>query len=121
MSAFGTWRLKMESTLGNADGIVEIAQQPDGSLTGTARSFATGESFRVWDVEYSGDTLVWRQLIKKPVRLNLSITVRIDGDEMTGTAKPRMMPGIATVSGQRVSIHPGAEVPGAAVARPLPS
>ncbi|WP_067823669.1 hypothetical protein [Nocardia inohanensis] len=119
MNAVGTWRLSMESSLGNADGIVEITRHADGSLTGTARSFKTGEQFLVTDVAEKGDELGWRQLIKKPMRINLSVTVRIDGDAMTGTAKPRMMPGLATVAGQRVSDQPGAEVPGAAPAQAL--
>ncbi|MEV6768359.1 hypothetical protein AB0N05_06960 [Nocardia sp. NPDC051030] len=117
MNAVGTWRLAMESSVGNADGIVEITRHSDGSLTGTARSYKTGEGFQVTDVEQSGDALVWRQLIKKPMRLNLMIMVRIDGDQMVGTAKPRMMPGIATVTGQRVSDRPGVDVPGAAPAQ----
>ncbi len=48
-----------------------------------------------------GNRLTWKQSITKPMRLNLTFDVIIDGDTLSGTSKAGMLPA-SKVTGTRV-------------------
>jgi len=53
------------------------------------------------DPALKGNTLCWSQRITKPMRLNLSFEVTVDGDLMTGFAKAGILPA-SKLSGRRI-------------------
>ncbi|WP_227980390.1 hypothetical protein [Nocardia spumae] len=103
MSVDGTWKLEITSQLGQQVAIVEFAGAADGSITGNARHPQTGELAPLTEISLTGNSLRWHQKIRNPMRLNLIFTTVIDGDQLTGSVKARMMPGKGTVTGRRES------------------
>jgi hypothetical protein len=55
------------------------------------------------DILLEGNRLTWAQSITKPMRLNLTFDVTIDGDQIHGTSKGRTS---AQVHRQRSPHHP---------------
>ncbi len=95
--------MTIETPIGTQHGLVDISTKPDGSLDAYARSATTGVVIEVHELVLTGDQLTWRQIIKKPTRLNIGFTMTVTSeDEMTGIAKARMMPGVGKVLGRRV-------------------
>ena len=104
MSIEGTWDLVVETPIGKQRATLELSTK-DGSWQGVARDQKNGDVSTLTDVVLTGDQLSWAQSITKPMRLNLTFTVTIDGDEMTGRAKAGRLPS-SRVTGHRVA--PGA-------------
>jgi hypothetical protein len=77
----------------------------DGVLCGTARDQRHGEEVILTDLVLNGNRLTWAQSITKPMRLNLSFDVTIEGDEMTGRSKAGRLPG-SNVTGRRTAPAP---------------
>ncbi|MFD6351520.1 hypothetical protein [Nocardia tengchongensis] len=103
MDITGTWEMTVETPVGTQYGLVDITTKADGSLDAFARNATTGVEVAVHDLVLAGDQLTWRQIVKKPTRLNIGFTMTLTGeDEMTGIAKARMMPGVGKVVGRRV-------------------
>jgi len=70
----------------------------DGVIEGIARG-AT-ETTPLIDPVLVGDRLTWSQEITRPMRLNLTFEVTIDGDTLSGTSKAGRLPP-SKVSGKR--------------------
>ncbi|WP_239373119.1 hypothetical protein [Frankia sp. Cj5] len=70
----------------------------DGVLNGTAHG--SGEEAALSDVLFAGDRLTWSQSITKPLRLNLTFDMVVNGDTMTGKSKAGRLP-TSKVTGQR--------------------
>jgi hypothetical protein len=100
-SADGTWNLVIDTPIGKQRATLQLSTQ-DGVLRGVARDQRHGEEVALTNLVLDGDRLTWAQSITKPMRLNLSFDVTIDGDEMTGRAKAGRLPG-ATVTGHRAA------------------
>ncbi|MRH87962.1 hypothetical protein GFY24_10980 [Nocardia sp. SYP-A9097] len=101
MTLDGTWTLSIESQLGKQLAIVEFATAPDGSVSGNAKHPKSGELAPLSKVQVSGNSLIWHQSIRNPMRLNLIFNTTVEGDELSGTVKARIVPGTGTVTGRR--------------------
>ena len=99
MSVAGTWRLTIATPIGKHSVILELAEA-DGIVAGIAKGDA--ETTPLIDPRSDGERLTWRQSITKPMRLNLTFDVAIDGDSLTGTARAGRLPA-STVTGTRVA------------------
>jgi hypothetical protein len=101
ISAEGTWNLVIDTPIGKQRAVVELSTQ-DGVLRGVVRDQRHGEEVALTDLVLDGNRLTWAQAITKPMRLNLTFDVTMDGDEMTGRSKAGRLPG-SKVTGHRVA------------------
>ncbi|WP_372630562.1 DJ-1/PfpI family protein [Cohnella sp.] len=85
----GTWEIVLSTPIGKLDVVLEI-EEKGGRLEGTAKQGE--ERADLIDLEARGNRLTWMQSVTKPLRLNLKFDARVDGDEMTGTAKAGLLP-----------------------------
>lgn len=97
MSVEGTWNLSVSTPIGKIKAVVELRDQ-DGILTGVARG--AGEEVPLVDLALDGDRLTWKQAVTKPLRLNLTFDVTVDGDTLQGTSKAGRLPS-SKVTGER--------------------
>lgn len=93
----GIWDLSLATPIGNMTAVIELREEA-GALRGTA--FGSGEEIPLREIAVDGSRLTWKQSITKPIRLNLTFDVSVDGDTMTGTSKAGLLPS-SKVSGQR--------------------
>ncbi|MFG2830312.1 hypothetical protein ACGFWI_23075 [Streptomyces sp. NPDC048434] len=98
MSVEGTWDLNISTPIGRIKAVTDLRAAEDGSLTGTAHG--TGEHLPLRDVALDGSRLTWKQSITKPLRLNLSFAVTVDGDTLSGTSRAGRLPA-SKVTGRR--------------------
>jgi hypothetical protein len=83
MSADGTWNTTINSPMGVQTGTLTI--KTDGAtFTGTL-SGAQGAQDIAGKVD--GDTLTWGSKLTQPFPIDLEFTVKVAGDEMTGSVK----------------------------------
>ncbi|MFB7107513.1 hypothetical protein [Streptomyces sp. NPDC056190] len=97
MSVEGIWDLSIATPIGMIKAAVELRVKGTG-LTAVARG--TGEEVPLRDVELAGDRLTWKQSTTKPLRLNLTFAVTVDGDTLTGTSRAGRLPA-SKVTGTR--------------------
>lgn len=97
MPVEGTWNLSVSTPIGKIKAVVELRER-DGILTGVARG--AGEEVALADITLTGDRLTWKQAITKPMRLNLTFDVTVDGDTLRGTSKAGRLPS-SKVTGER--------------------
>lgn len=97
MSVEGTWNLSVSTPIGKIKAVVELRDQ-DGILTGVAHG--AGEEVPLDDLTLDGDRLTWKQAVTKPLRLNLTFDVTVDGDTLQGTSKAGRLPS-SKVTGER--------------------
>lgn len=97
MSVEGTWNLSVSTPIGKMKAVVELRDQ-DGILTGVARG--AGEEVPLGDLALDGDRLTWKQAVTKPLRLNLTFDVTVDGDTLQGASKAGRLPS-SKVTGER--------------------
>ncbi|MDQ4104950.1 MAG: hypothetical protein M3186_15000 [Actinomycetota bacterium] len=100
-SVEGTWNLVIDTPLGKQRTRLTLSTQ-DKALRGVARDQRHGEAVALTDLVLHGNRLTWAQSITKPMRLNLTFDVTIDGPEMTGRAKAGRLPA-SKVTGHRVA------------------
>ncbi len=100
MNPDGSWQLEIESPMGKQGLAVDL--KSDGAkLSGTARANGQVINPDIFDGEIEGDVASWKVKVKKPVPLTMKLTVTVNGDTMTGKAKPGMF-GTFPVTGHRV-------------------
>ncbi|KXK59077.1 MULTISPECIES: hypothetical protein [Micromonospora] len=99
MSVEGIWKVAVATPFGTRRTELTLSSA-DGVLQGVSRG--EKETLTLQDLRLEGNRLSWYQSITKPMRMDLSFDVTVDGDEMTGTAKGGPMPA-AKVSGHRQS------------------
>ncbi|MEU6117347.1 hypothetical protein ABZ840_22740 [Streptomyces sp. NPDC047117] len=97
MSVEGIWDLSVSTPIGKIEAEVELRRE-SGVLTGTARG--AGEEIPLSDVVLDGDRLTWKQAITKPMRLNLTFAVTVDGNTLSGTSRAGRLPA-SKVTGER--------------------
>ncbi|NRQ39416.1 hypothetical protein HII36_47470 [Nonomuraea sp. NN258] len=97
MTVEGTRDLTMSTPIGEITAVTEFRRE-HGALAGTASG--AGEEAQLGDVVLDGDRLTWKQSITRPMRLNLTFAVTIDGDTLTGTSRAGRLPA-AKVTGAR--------------------
>lgn len=101
----GTWDLSISSPIGRIKVVAEFRRE-DGVITGTAHG--VGEEVPLTEVVQDGDQLTWKQAITKPLRLNLSFAVTINGDTLEGTSTAGRLPA-SKVTGERRTSETGVE------------
>ncbi|WP_420309334.1 hypothetical protein ACOB87_01180 [Streptomyces sp. YS-B37] len=99
MSVVGTWDLSVFTPIGKIKVVIELHER-EGVLTGVARG--AGEEVPLADISLDGDRLTWKQAVTKPMRLNLTFDVTVDGDTLRGTSKAGRLPS-SKVTGERRS------------------
>ncbi|WP_217168412.1 hypothetical protein [Streptomyces sp. AC512_CC834] len=97
MSVEGIWDLSISTPIGRIKAVAEFRRR-DGVLTGTARG--EGEEVPLAEVVLDGDRLTWKQAVTRPMRLNLTFDLRVDGDALSGTSKAGRLPA-SKVTGER--------------------
>jgi hypothetical protein len=97
MSVAGIWHLKIATPLGTQSVVLELTEQ-DGVVAGVARGDA--ETVQLQHPVLAGNRLTWAQSITRPMRLNLTFDVIIEGDSLTGTSKAGVLPS-SKVTGTR--------------------
>ncbi|MCC9311800.1 hypothetical protein LN042_32855 [Kitasatospora sp. RB6PN24] len=95
----GVWELTIVTPIGRVRPVLELRTE-DGLLVGIAHG--AGESLPLKDLTLDGGRLTWKQSITRPMRLDLSFAVTIDGDTLTGTSKAGRLPS-SKVTGRRRS------------------
>ena len=98
MSITGTWNVKISTPIGMQAVVLELTEV-GGIVEGVAKG--AGENIPLIDPVLDGNRLTWKQSITKPMRLNLTFDVTIDGDTLTGTSKAGKLP-TSKVTGTRV-------------------
>jgi hypothetical protein len=98
MTVEGTWDLAIATPIGTIAAVVELRRE-GGALIGTAHG--AGEEVPLRELELSGDDrLTWKQAVTRPMRLNLTFAVTVDGDTLTGTSRAGRLPA-SKVTGSR--------------------
>ncbi|MFC4104209.1 DJ-1/PfpI family protein [Paenibacillus xanthanilyticus] len=94
----GDWEVTIATPVGKMAVLFRIETE-GGLVRGTATQGEERSEFI--DPVLDGGTLRWSLRIAKPMRLNLAFEARVDGDQMTGTAKAGVLPA-SKLSGRRV-------------------
>jgi hypothetical protein len=98
MSVEGTWDLSIATPIGTLAAVVELRDE-QGALTGVARG--AGEEVPLRDLRRAdGGRVTWKQAVTRPMRLNLTFVVTVDGDTLTGTSRAGRLPA-SRVTGTR--------------------
>ncbi len=98
MSVAGFWNIKIATPIG-AQAVTLVITEHDGVLVGVAQGEA--ETTPMVKLAFDGQRLTWAQSITKPMRLNLTFDVTIDGDTLAGTSKAGLLP-TSKVTGVRI-------------------
>jgi len=83
MSAAGTWKLAMQTPIGERKVTLTI-DVAGASLTGKL-SAEDGNAVDIYDGKVAGNAASWKANIKNPMPLTLEFAGDLDGDRMTGT------------------------------------
>ncbi len=97
MSLTGTWNISISTPIGTQSVILELTES-SGVVEGIAKGDA--ETTPLINPILDGNRLTWKQSITRPMRLNLTFDVTIDGDTLIGTSKAGMLP-TSKVTGTR--------------------
>jgi hypothetical protein len=82
MSADGTWKLSMQTPLGDRKATLTLASA-GGALTGKLTG-EEGNTTDIYDGKLDGNAASWKADIKSPMPLTLSFTSTVDGDKISG-------------------------------------
>lgn len=83
MSADGTWKLTMQTPIGERKLTLSLQSAGD-ALTGKLAG-EDGNSIDIYDGKASGNSASWKANIKNPMPLTLEFTGAVDGDTIAGT------------------------------------
>ncbi|MGW8952918.1 hypothetical protein [Streptomyces sp. NPDC055709] len=100
----GTWNLVIATPVGKQR-VVLVLTADQGALSGVARDERHGLETALTALTQEGERLTWAQSVTKPMRLNLTFDVTVDGDRMTGKATAGRLPS-STVTGHRATTDP---------------
>jgi hypothetical protein len=100
MTVEGIWNLVIATPIGKQQAVLELNRQDDGPLTGVAKG--EDEQVELVDLVLDGNRLTWAQAITRPLRLNLTFDVTVEGDSLTGKSKAGRLPS-SKVTGHRVT------------------
>ncbi|MFJ9774328.1 hypothetical protein ACIRVF_24315 [Kitasatospora sp. NPDC101157] len=93
----GVWELTIATPIGRVRPVVELRSH-EGELVGTAHG--GDEILPLRDIVLDGDRLTWKQSVTRPVRLDLTFSVTVDGDTLTGISRAGRLPS-SKVTGRR--------------------
>lgn len=97
MSFQGLWNVTIVTPIGKQEVELRLTQSDD-KVSGTATQGR--ETVPLLDPQLDGERLRWSQSVTKPMKLAIKFDVTRDGDIMSGTAKPGILPSVK-VTGQR--------------------
>ncbi|MEV8544240.1 hypothetical protein [Streptomyces sp. NPDC051572] len=100
MSVEGVWDLTIATPVGRIKPVVELSREGD-EFTGVAHG--VGEEVPLRDVVVDGDRITWKQAVTKPLRLNLTFAVTVEGDALVGTSKAGRLPASKVTGRRRVT------------------
>ena len=83
MSADGTWKLSMQTPLGERSATLAL-QSSGGALSGKLTG-DEGSSASIYDGKLDGNKASWKADITNPMPLTLEFSAAVDGARMTGT------------------------------------
>jgi hypothetical protein len=83
MSADGTWKLSMQTPIGERKSTL-VLSSAGGTLTGKLTG-DEGKSTDLFDGKASGNSVSFKAAIKNPMPLTLEFTASIAGDKISGT------------------------------------
>lgn len=86
MSVTGTWNVVTDTPIGKQTTLVELSETGDG-LRGVARDQWHADPLELREVRLDGDRLRWAMTMTKPLRLELTFDVAVEGDRLSGRAK----------------------------------
>lgn len=100
MSFEGNWTIVIATPIGRQEVELQLIE-----LKGVVSGLATqgDETVALLDPQVDGDRLKWSQIVTKPMRLSIKFDVMRDGDTLSGTAKPGILPSVKVV-GQRAAV-----------------
>lgn len=97
MSFDGHWKIEIATPIGKQMVDLKIADR-DGTVSGTATQ--GDETVDLIDPVVEGNAIRWSQQITKPMRMKIKFALTRDGDTLSGSAKPGILPSSA-VTGTR--------------------
>ena len=82
MSADGTWKLTMQTPIGERKSTLAL-KEAGGGLTGKLTG-EEGNTTDIFDGKTSGDNVNFKANIKSPMPLTLEFTAKVEGDKISG-------------------------------------
>jgi hypothetical protein len=82
MSADGTWKLSMQTPIGQRKSTLAL-QSADGAVTGKLTA-DDGRSTDIFEGRANGDKVSFKAAIKNPMPLTLEFTASVAGDKISG-------------------------------------
>lgn len=101
MSFEGQWHITIATPIGKQEVELQLTEH-DGQVRGSATQGV--ETVPLLDPQLDGARLRWSQNVTKPMKLSIRFDVTRDGDTLSGTAKPGILPTVK-VTGQRGSLR----------------
>jgi hypothetical protein len=83
MSAAGTWKLAMQTPIGERK--VTLTLEVAGAALTGKMSAEDGNAVEIYDGKIAGNAASWKANIKNPMPLTLEFAGDVDGDGMSGT------------------------------------
>ena len=84
MSAGGTWKLTMQTPIGERKATLALTEAGGGGLTGKLTS-EEGNATDILDGHASGDSISFKAAIKNPMPLTLAFSATVAGDTISGS------------------------------------
>lgn len=94
MSFEGIWNITIATPIGKQEVALRLTER-DGAVAGSATQ--GDEVVALLDPRLDGERLRWSQNVTRPMRLSITFDVIRDGDTLSGTAKPGILPGVKVV------------------------
>ena len=94
----GTWDVTIKTPIGSL-AVVYLFAESDGTPTGSAT--LKGETVPLRELTLDGRRATWQQSVTKPMRLNLTFEVVVDGDRLTGHSRAGRLPRSAVTGVRR--------------------
>jgi hypothetical protein len=94
----GTWDVTIKTPIGSL-AVGYLFAESDGTPTGSAT--LKGETGPLRELTLDGRRATWQQSVTKPMRLNLTFEVVVDGDRLTGHSRAGRLPRSAVTGVRR--------------------
>lgn len=99
MSFDGNWTITIATPIGKQQVDLKIEDR-DGSVSGTATQ--GDETVDLIDPVIDGDQIHWSQHITKPMKMKIKFSLSRNGDALSGSAKPGILPSSAVTGTRRL-------------------
>ncbi len=105
MSFEGKWQIEIATPIGKQVVDLDIERRDGGGYAGTATQ--GDETVALVDPTVDGDRIQWSQQITKPMKMKIKFALTRDGDTLSGSAKPGILPNSAVTGTRRIEARPG--------------